>query len=75
MGIFRILFLFISISILYSADFLDHNTGKNHPENPDRIRTCKLALENCTFNNKLNWIEPKILALKFIQIFENCQNN
>ena len=58
----------MSVIILYSPDFLDHDTGKNHPENSNRIITCKNALQNCEFSNQLEWVHPRSATRSELQL-------
>ena len=46
-------------SIIYSEKFLDHNTGLNHPEKPERLKKIVSHLKNSSINNKLIWIHPQ----------------
>ena len=43
----------------YHKDFLLHDTGLGHPENPDRLIHINVALENAKFNSLVR-ITPKI---------------
>ena len=49
----------MSVSVLYHSDFLNHDTGADHPECPDRLRSCISALESCEFSDQLNWKDPR----------------
>ena len=49
----------MSVSILYHSDFLNHDTGSDHPERPDRLQACVSALKSCEGLYLLNWIEPR----------------
>ena len=54
----------MSLSVFYHPDFLNHDTGTGHPEQPDRLRACVYALENCDFSNKLVWKYPRTATEK-----------
>ena len=47
------------VGVLYSDQFLLHDTGKNHPENPGRLKT---VIENLTTNLRL---KPSLIWPKF----------
>lgn len=49
----------MSVFVLYHPDFLNHDTGANHPECPDRLHACVSALKSCEFSNQLNWKKPR----------------
>jgi acetoin utilization deacetylase AcuC-like enzyme len=44
--------------IIYSDDFLLHETGVFHPEKPARLTAIKSALEKTTWANQLDWRLP-----------------
>jgi acetoin utilization deacetylase AcuC-like enzyme len=44
--------------IIYSDDFLLHQTGAFHPEKPGRLTAIKSALEQSTWANRLEWRLP-----------------
>ncbi len=50
------------ITIIYSDLFLNHDTGLNHPECPDRLRACVSALEDSNYSNHLIWKEPRSIT-------------
>lgn len=59
------------ITIIYSDEFLNHKTGKLHPESPDRlISICQKLKENQQLKNQLQWIQPtpieESLALEWV---------
>ena len=43
----------MSLSILYHPEFLNHDTGINHPENPHRLIACINSLKNSPFSEYL----------------------
>jgi acetoin utilization deacetylase AcuC-like enzyme len=45
-------------TVIYSDDFLLHETGVFHPEKPARLTAIKSALERTTWANQLNWKLP-----------------
>ena len=44
--------------IIYSEDFLEHKTGANHPERPERLTAIVAALKTTAFSGKLDWQLP-----------------
>jgi acetoin utilization deacetylase AcuC-like enzyme len=44
--------------IIYSDEFLLHQTGAFHPEKPGRLTAIKSALEQATWANRLEWKSP-----------------
>jgi acetoin utilization deacetylase AcuC-like enzyme len=44
--------------IIYSDEFLLHQTGALHPEKPGRLTAIKSALEQATWANRLEWKLP-----------------
>jgi acetoin utilization deacetylase AcuC-like enzyme len=45
-------------AIIYSPDFLSHDTGHFHPENAGRLKAVVAALEQTTWANHLDWRSP-----------------
>jgi acetoin utilization deacetylase AcuC-like enzyme len=50
--------------IIYSDDFLLHQTGAFHPEKPGRLTAIKSALEQATWANRLEWKLPTHLKVR-----------
>ena len=48
----------MSIVLLYSPEFLKHETGSFHPENPGRLNAIVDGLEQLPWNNHLEWRSP-----------------
>lgn len=46
------------IGIIYSPDFLEHDTGPFHPENPGRLKAITSALKQAKWADHLDWREP-----------------
>lgn len=44
--------------VIYSDEFLDHKTGKYHPEKPERLTAIVNAIKQAAFAEKVTWIEP-----------------
>lgn len=51
------------LTIIYSDEFLLHDTGWNHPERADRLRAIVAALRAAPWSDRLHWQTPQpILA-------------
>ena len=48
----------MSLTIFYHPDFLNHDTGKGHPERSDRLTACISAINSADFGNQLEWKYP-----------------
>ncbi|WGV27988.1 histone deacetylase family protein [Halotia branconii] len=46
------------LPVIYSDEFLDHKTGRSHPENPERLRAVVNALKVAAFAEQIAWQEP-----------------
>jgi acetoin utilization deacetylase AcuC-like enzyme len=46
------------LSVIYSDEFLDHKTGRYHPEKPERLTVIVNALNSATFAEKITWLTP-----------------
>ncbi|AVH71821.1 histone deacetylase family protein [Nostoc sp. 'Lobaria pulmonaria (5183) cyanobiont'] len=46
------------LPVIYSDEFLDHKTGKYHPEKPERLSAIANALKAATFADKISWRSP-----------------
>jgi len=46
------------ISVIYSDDFLLHDTGLDHPERPQRLSAIVESLKAASYAEKLNWLQP-----------------
>lgn len=44
--------------VIYSKRFLDHDTGRGHPENSGRLEAAVAVLKNHDINQDLEWVEP-----------------
>ena len=44
--------------IIYSDEFLKHNTGRFHPEKPERLIAIASALKSAPFAHQLEWKSP-----------------
>lgn len=45
-------------AFIYHPEYLNHDTGPNHPERPSRLRTCLAALQKSNVWTQLRQIEP-----------------
>ncbi|MGM3305541.1 histone deacetylase family protein [Anabaena sp. WFMT] len=48
------------LPVIYSDEFLEHQTGRYHPEKPERLRAIVNALKNTSFAEKLEWLSPTL---------------
>lgn len=55
-------FSMADFAIIYSPDFLTHDTGSFHPENAGRLKAIVAALEKAPWANHLDWREPTPVA-------------
>jgi acetoin utilization deacetylase AcuC-like enzyme len=46
------------LPVIYSDEFLDHKTGKYHPEKPERLIAIANALKAATFADQITWRSP-----------------
>jgi acetoin utilization deacetylase AcuC-like enzyme len=46
------------LTVIYSPEFLDHDTGEYHPENPERLTAIVNALKSAAFADKISWLTP-----------------
>ncbi|WP_017298196.1 histone deacetylase family protein [Nodosilinea nodulosa] len=51
-------FTLTDFAIIYSPEFLTHDTGSFHPENAGRLTAVVAALENVSWADHLDWREP-----------------
>lgn len=52
------------LPIFYSDEFLEHDTGPYHPENPGRLRAVTTALKSAPWANQLEWRSPTAVATR-----------
>lgn len=50
--------------VIYSNEFLKHDTGRYHPERPDRLTAIVEALKNATWKEQLAWRSPTPVATR-----------
>lgn len=50
------------LPIIYSDEFLDHNTGAFHPEKPGRLTATVEALRSLTWADQLDWRSPTTVS-------------
>lgn len=46
------------LPVIYSDEFLEHKTGRFHPETPERLNAIATALQQSQFADKLDWRSP-----------------
>src|SRR5690242_9403596 len=52
------------LPIIYSDEFLEHKTGRYHPETPERLTAIANTLKKAVFAEKLAWQQPTPVAEK-----------
>lgn len=52
------------LPVIYADEFLDHKTGRYHPENPERLTAIVKALKAADFAEKIVWRSPTPVAFK-----------
>jgi acetoin utilization deacetylase AcuC-like enzyme len=52
------------LPVIYSEDFLLHDTGRFHPERPDRLRAIVSALNAAPWADRLQWQLPTPVATR-----------
>jgi acetoin utilization deacetylase AcuC-like enzyme len=50
------------LPVIYSDEFLEHKTGKYHPERPERLTAIANALKASAFAEKILWRSPTLVA-------------
>ncbi|MEB3248721.1 MAG: histone deacetylase [Merismopediaceae bacterium] len=48
------------ITIIYSDQFLQHETGYLHPEQPERLKAIVHTLKTSEIANQIQWVEPSV---------------
>ncbi len=46
------------LPVIYSDEFLEHKTGRLHPEKPERLSAIAAALSSTSFADQLEWRSP-----------------
>ncbi|GAB4280654.1 MAG: histone deacetylase [Oscillatoriaceae cyanobacterium] len=46
------------VPVIYSDEFLEHQTGRSHPERPERLTAIVQALQGAPWASKIQWQEP-----------------
>jgi acetoin utilization deacetylase AcuC-like enzyme len=46
------------LPVIYSEEFLDHKTGKFHPEKPERLIAIAKGLKKSAFAEQIEWLAP-----------------
>ncbi len=50
----------MSITVVYSPKFLEHDMGAGHPEQPQRVAICAQYLKEAPFHDQLQWLPPRM---------------
>jgi len=54
----------MSVTVVYSPKFLEHDMGAGHPEQPQRVAVCAAYLEAASFHEQLLWLSPRMATLE-----------
>ena len=46
------------LPVIYSPEFLDHQTGSYHPERPERLTAIVQCLKTAEFAQNIQWLSP-----------------
>lgn len=52
------------LPVIYSEEFLDHKTGKFHPEKPERLIAIAKGLKKSAFAEQIEWLTPTPIAAR-----------
>lgn len=61
------------LSVIYSDEFLDHKTGRFHPEKPERLSATATSLK-ATFAHRLKWQLPTPVAANTLALVERVHS-
>ena len=50
------------VAVIYSEAFLQHRTGRLHPERPERLTAVVAALQGAPWADRLQWLAPNPVA-------------
>ncbi|TVQ45836.1 MAG: histone deacetylase [Gloeocapsa sp. DLM2.Bin57] len=62
------------LTIIYSEQFLEHQTGSSHSEKPERLTAIATALQNAPWNRQLNWQLPTPVDAKVLDIIKQIHS-
>lgn len=54
------------LRVIYSDEFLEHKTGRFHPEKPERLKAIATALKAASFAERIEWRSPTPVASRAI---------
>jgi acetoin utilization deacetylase AcuC-like enzyme len=46
------------VPVIYSDEFLEHKTGRFHPERPERLTAIVETLKAVAWTDKIQWQQP-----------------
>jgi acetoin utilization deacetylase AcuC-like enzyme len=55
------------LPVIYSDEFLEHNTGNRHPEKPERLTAIVQALKTADFADQIEWLLPTPINQRNLQ--------
>lgn len=62
------------LPVIYSDEFLEHKTGRSHPEKPERLSAIAAALSSTSFADKLEWRSPTPVEATIIAAVERVHS-
>jgi acetoin utilization deacetylase AcuC-like enzyme len=68
-------FVIPDLALIYSPEFLTHDTGSFHPENAGRLTATLEALKTATWANHLDWREPTPVDQRNVDSWINKLHN
>ena len=62
------------LPVIYSDEFLEHKTGRTHPEKPERLSAIAAALCSTSFAHQLEWRSPTPVETTIIAAVERVHS-
>ena len=62
------------LPVIYSDEFLEHKTGRTHPEKPERLSAIAAALSSTSFADRLEWRSPTPVETTIIAAVERVHS-
>ena len=62
------------LSVIYSDEFLEHRTGRFHPEKPERLTAIATALNAAAFAKQIDWRLPTPVASRVMDSIQRVHS-
>lgn len=62
------------LPVIYSEEFLEHTTGRYHPERPERLSAIVKALKTAEFAPKIDWLTPTPVKPELMSCIETVHS-